>query len=47
MCRVIAVSNQKGGVPVDSISTRHPLRSVSPISQQESWYSARMNVLST
>ena len=34
-------------VPVDSISTRHPLRSVSPISQQESWYSVRMNVLST
>ena len=37
----------EAAVPVDSISTRHPLRSVSPISLQESWYSARMNVLST
>ena len=34
-------------VPVDSISTRRPPRSVSPIFQQESWYSVRMNVLST
>ena len=33
-------------VPADSISTRHLLRSVSHISRQESWYSARMNVLS-
>ena len=32
--------------PADSISTRHLLRSVSHISLQESWYSARMNVLS-
>ena len=37
----------EAAVPVDSTSTRHPLRSVSPISLQESWYSARMNVLST
>ena len=33
-------------VPVDSISTRRPPRSVSHISRQESWYSARMSVLS-
>ena len=33
-------------VPVDSTSTRLLLRSVSHISLQESWYSARMNVLS-
>ena len=42
----IRIDTYRSSAPADSISTRHLLRSVSHISLQESWYSARMNVLS-